>query len=229
VSTEASAAIGVVVVDDDAQAREDLRQCLARSPDIAIVGEAADGLEALAVARRTQPDLVLMDLRMPRCDGLEASRMLLSRARAAGLRRGPKVIVLTSPDTEAAHVLEALRIGASGFIAKDTSPARLLAAVHAVLAGEPMLSPHAIAHLLAGAPPTNGSRVSVARERLAALTDREHELALAIGRGLSDAEIAEELSMSLANVTTQIPRLYAKLGVSNRVQVALTVHDAGLA
>jgi DNA-binding NarL/FixJ family response regulator len=228
VSTQASAAIAVVLVDDDLQARAALRESVGSSPDIAVVGEAGDGLEALTVAKRTRPDVVLMDLRMPRCDGLDASRMLLSRARAAGLRLGPKVIVLTTPDTEEALVVEALRIGASGFIAKDTRPARLVAAIHAVVAGEPMLSPSAIGRLVARAPGANGTRAAAARDRIAGLTDSERELAIAVAHGLTDSEIAEELSMTMPNVTVLIPRLFAKLGVNNRIQVALIVHDAGV-
>ena len=228
VNTGDSAAISVVIVDDDPMVRAGLRSGLSGSPDIAVVGEAGDGVEALTVVKQTRPDVVLMDLRMPRRDGLATTRLLLSRARAARQRAGPKVVVLTTSESDDL-VVEALRIGASGFLLKDTSPARLVEAVHAVMAGGPMLSPHLMARLVARVRQADGTRASIARERLSTLTDREREVAVSLCKGMSTAEIAEELAMGEPIVMAHMSRVCAKLGVDNRMQIALTVHDAGLA
>jgi len=144
-----------------------------------------------------------------------------------GVLEPPKVIVLTTFDTDEL-VVQALRIGASGFLLKDTPPHRLVEAVHAVAAGQPILSPSVTAQLIAKVSRGDDARTSVARERLSTLTDREYEVALAIGRGLSNAEIAAELYMGVPTVKAHVSRLLTKLDADNRVQIALTVHDAGL-
>ena len=222
----ADARIAVVLVDDDALVRAGLRMILGGAPDIEVVGEAADGLEALTVIDGAGPQVVLMDIRMPRRDGLEATRLLLEGQRNSGRLSPARVIVLTTFDADDL-VLEALRIGASGFLLKDTPPERLVAAVRDVAAGQPILSPSVTAQLIARVARVDESRRDIARARLAPLTAREREVAAAIGRGLSNAEISAELYMSVPTVKAHVSRLLAKLGADNRVQIALTVHDAG--
>ncbi|WP_127573389.1 response regulator [Georgenia faecalis] len=217
-----SAPVRVAVVDDDPLVRAGLRMILGGDPTIAIVGEASDGHEALDLVERERPDVVLMDIRMPRQDGLVATRRLGERGSSA------RVIVLTTFDTDE-MVLTALRHGAAGFLLKDTPPADLVDAVRRVARGEPMLSPSVTAQLIAAvAQPRDDSRERSARERLDRLTEREREVAVAIGRGLSNAEIARELYMGVATVKTHVAHLFTKLDATNRVHIARCVHDAGL-
>ena len=215
-----SAPIRVLVVDDDALVRAALTMLLAGAGDIEVAGEAADGSQAQAAVAAHQPDVVLMDIRMPGVDGLAATEMLRGRDRP------PEVIVLTTFDADD-HVLRALRAGASGFLLKDTPPAGIIGAIRAVAAGEPILSPaitrRLIGHVTAG---DDGDRRR-AREQLGRLTGREREVAVAIGRGKSNAEISRELYMSIATVKAHVSRLLDKLGFNNRVQIALLAHDAG--
>lgn len=217
--------VTVALVDDDALVRAGLRMILGGSASIEVVGEASDGAEAVEVVRATRPDVVLMDIRMPRRDGLAATQDLL--AGDDGALQPPKVIVLTTFDTDDL-VVRALRMGASGFLLKDTPPDALVQAVLAVADGQPILSPSVTAQLIAKVSQGDDARATDARRRLADLTDREREVALAIGRGLSNAEIAAELYMGVPTVKAHVSRLLTKLGADNRVQIALTVHDAGL-
>jgi DNA-binding NarL/FixJ family response regulator len=219
--------IRVVIVDDDALVRAGLRMILAGASDIEIVGEASDGIQALDVVAAAAPRVVLMDIRMPRRDGLEATRLLLESQRQSARLRPASVIVLTTFDTDEL-VLEALRIGASGFLLKDTPPERLVQAVRDVAAGHPILSPSVTAQLIARVSSVDDTRRGAALARLDVLTAREREVAIAVGRGMSNAEISGELFMSVSTVKTHGTRLLAKLGADNRVQIALTVHDAGL-
>jgi DNA-binding NarL/FixJ family response regulator len=212
--------VRVVVVDDDELVRLGLRMVLGADPVIEVVGEAVDGLDALAVVDREHPDVVLMDIRMPRWDGLAALR----RLRPA--HPGTAVVVLTTFDTDDL-VLTALRDGAAGFLLKNTPPQDLLAAVRAVAEGRPMLSPSVTAQLIAAVSRRpDPARAGEARQRLAVLTEREAAVAGAVARGLSNAEIAAELYLSLGTVKTHLGHLFDKLGVENRVQVALLVRDA---
>ncbi|WP_245852522.1 response regulator [Isoptericola jiangsuensis] len=216
--------VKVVVVDDDALVRAGLRLILGGSPDIDVVADAADGADAVDVVRRHRPDVVLMDIRMPRLDGLEATRHVVA------LPDAPRVIVLTTFDTDD-MVLQALRAGAAGFLLKDTPPERLVAAVLAAAAGEPTLSPSVMTQLIARVSvevPDPARRPGSAARRVASLTDREREVAVVLSRGLSNAEIAAELYMSVPTVKTHLSRILDKLGAANRVQAAITVHDAGL-
>ncbi len=218
--------IAVVLVDDDALVRTGLRLILGGSPDIDVVGEASDGLEGVATVERHAPDVVLMDIRMPRLDGIAATERVLA------LSDPPRVIVLTTFDTDE-MVIDALRAGASGFLLKSTRPERLVEAIRSVAAGEPMLSPSVTAQLIgrvtSDAPATGAAQARrQALARLAALTDREREVAVALGRGASNAEIARSLYMGLPTVKTHVSRVLTKLGLDNRTQVALLVHDAGL-
>ena len=214
--------IRVAIVDDDAMVRTGLRLLLGGLADIEVVAEAADGVEAVTVAAANCPDVMLMDIRMPRMDGLMATQRIRSRPSA------PHVLVLTT-FTADDYVLEALRSGASGFLLKDTPPQEIITAVRTVAAGAGTLSPSVIRGLIDFvADPEAGSRRARARARLEALTEREREVAVALGRGWSNAEIGTGLSMSLATVKGHVSRVLAKLDLNNRVQVAVLVHDAEL-
>jgi DNA-binding NarL/FixJ family response regulator len=215
-------AIRLLLVDDDPLVRAGLSFMMGGAEDIEIVGEAADGGEVEALVDRTRPDVVLMDIRMPTVDGLTATERLRARKDA------PQVVVLTTFHADE-QVLRALRAGAAGFVLKDTPPAEILAAVRRVAAGDPVLSPtvtrQLMQHAVGSAADTRRTR---ARERMAALNDREREVAVAVGRGLSNAEIATGLFMSVATVKAHVSRILAKLDLNNRVQVALLAYDAGL-
>ncbi|WP_280949229.1 response regulator transcription factor [Friedmanniella luteola] len=214
--------VRVLLADDDALVRAGLRMILGGHPDLEVVGEARDGVEAVELAGALAADVVLMDIRMPRQDGLAATEVLLRSGSP------PAVLVLTTFDTDDS-VLTALRIGASGFLLKDTPPDRIVDAVRRVATGEPMLSPSVTAQLIAAvAGGQQPDRAAAARSRLAGLTEREREVALAVGAGRTNAEIGAALYMSVATVKAHVSRVMAKLGVENRVQVAIQVHDAGL-
>ncbi len=215
--------IRVLIVDDDPLVRSGLAMILGGSTTVTVVGQAADGREGLAGVAEYRPDVVLIDIRMPVMDGIEATTALIA------LPEPPKVIVLTTFDADD-YVMRALAAGASGFLLKDTAPEAIVEAVHRVAAGEPMLSPSVTTTLIQQVTTQHsGDRSAAALERLARLTEREHEVALAVGRGLSNAEIAGELYLSVPTVKAHIGRLFSKLEVENRVQIALCVHDAGLA
>lgn len=221
-TTDSEQPIRLLLVDDDALVRSGLELILGGAPDIEIVGQAADGVAAVEQVAALRPDLVLMDVRMPRLDGVAATEQLLAQ-----LGEDLRVVVLTTFDTDDL-VMRALRAGASGFLLKDTPPARLVEAVRAVAAGQPILSPSITASLIAqvsGAPTRDGT--AQARARLAALSERELEVARAVGQGLSNAEISRTLYLSVPTVKAHVSRLLDKLDCSNRVQVALLVHDAG--
>ncbi|MFF4987329.1 response regulator [Streptosporangium saharense] len=219
--SSAGPVIRVLIVDDDALVRAGLSMILGGAPDLLVVGEGGDGSEVPELVARHRPDVVLMDIRMPRVDGLTATERL--RATCAP----PEVVVLTTFHADA-QVLRALRAGAAGFLLKDTPPADLVTAIRKVGAGEPILSPavtrQLIAHVSDGGAGTRGEQ---ARALLAVLSDRERDVALAVGRGRSNAEIAAELYMSVATVKAHVSRVLTKLELNNRVQIALTVHDAG--
>jgi len=218
---EVSEQIRVLVVDDDALVRAGLTMLLAGADDIEIVGEASDGSEVEHAVAEHQPDVVLMDIRMPRMDGLAATEIVRARDPS------PEVIVLTTFDADD-HVLSALRAGASGFLLKDTSPADIVRAIRAVAAGEPILSPTITRRLIEHATEGGGGeRRRHAREQIDLLSEREREVAVAIGHGKSNAEISRELYMSVATVKAHVSRLLEKLEFNNRVQIALLAHDAG--
>ncbi|MFE3248045.1 response regulator [Streptomyces sp. NPDC059209] len=217
-----STIIRLLIVDDDPLVRAGLTFMLGGADDIEIVGEASDGSEVDALVRARTPDVVLMDIRMPVMDGLSATELLRARADA------PEVLVLTTFHADE-QVLRAMRAGAAGFVLKDTPPTEIVAAVRQVAAGEPVLSPavtRQLMHHVAGAP--TGVRKDTATGRLARLAEREREVALGVGRGSSNAEIAAELFMSVPTVKAHVSRILAKLDLNNRVQIALLVHDADL-
>ncbi|WP_405883734.1 response regulator transcription factor [Streptomyces sp. NBC_01136] len=214
-------AIRLLLVDDDPLVRAGLSFMMGGADDIEIVGEAADGGEVEALVERTRPDVVLMDIRMAVVDGLTATERLRGRKDA------PQVVVLTTFHADD-QVLRALRAGAAGFVLKDTPPVEILAAVRRVAAGDPVLSPAVTRQLMehaAGGP--SGTRRTTARSRIGVLNDREREVAVAVGSGASNAEIAAELYMSVATVKTHVSRILAKLDLNNRVQIALLTYDAG--
>jgi DNA-binding NarL/FixJ family response regulator len=213
--------IRVLLVDDDALVRSGLKMMLAGAKQIEVVGEADDGRGVLAAVDAHRPDVVLMDIRMPQLDGIAATRLL------RGQPRPPAVIVLTTFDADEL-VMRALQAGAAAFLLKDTAPVEIVRAIESVHAGDGMLSPAIARRLIAlvAGDSDAAERHESARERLASLTAREHEVALAVGQGRANADIARELHMSVATVKAHVSRLLSKLGVDNRVQIALLVHDA---
>jgi DNA-binding NarL/FixJ family response regulator len=214
------APVRVLLVDDDALVRAGLRLIISSADDIAVVGEAGDGDEAVAAVQQHHPDVVLMDIRMPRVDGITAT------AKLRALDAPPQVVVLTTFQADE-HVVAALRAGASGFLVKDTPPADILAAIRLVAAGDAIISPSVTRTLLAHFAPSGASdRQQAAARKLADLSDRELEVSTAVGDGSSNAEIAVSLFMREATVKAHVPRILTNLEVSNRVQVAILVHDA---
>ncbi|SDE31385.1 response regulator [Glycomyces harbinensis] len=214
--------LNVLVVDDDPLVRAGLRMILGGAGDLAVVGEAGSGTEVPALVERLRPDVVLMDLHMPGVDGLTATERLRSAPGA------PEVLVLTAFEADG-HVRRALRAGAGGFLLKDTPPADIVAAVRRVAAGEPVLSPEVTRRLIGLAVGGAEDRRTAARERLALLNERETEIAVEVGRGSANAEIAAAVHLSVPTVKTHVSAALAKLGLNNRVQLALLVNDAGLA
>jgi len=214
--------VRVLIVDDDALVRAGLRMILDSSDQLQVVGEAADGSAAVAATLAHRPDVVLMDIRMPDVDGITAT----SRLRA--LQQPPHVIVLTTFHLDD-YVFRALRAGASGFLLKDTPPQQILEAVRLVAGGEAMLSPAVTRTLIAHFSDNSGiPRKAAAQAALATLSDREREVAVEVGRGRSNAEIGAVLYMSEATVKAHVSRLLTKLDATNRVQIAIVVHDAGV-
>ena len=217
---DADTPIRVLVVDDQDLVRAGFRLILERS-GLDVVGEAADGIEAIEVAAATRPDVVLMDVRMPRLDGIEATRRIL-----AGLEPLPRIIALTTFDLDE-HVYGAIRAGASGYLLKDISPVSLVNAVHVVASGEAMLAPAVINRMIDRYAQGQPVRDELARV-IADLTERENDVARLVARGLPNAEIAARLHLSEATVKSYVSRLLTKLGVRDRVQIAVFAYESGL-
>jgi DNA-binding NarL/FixJ family response regulator len=213
--------IRVLIVDDEELMRVGLRTMLEADDDITVVAEARNGDEAVAEVRAHRPTVVLMDIRMPKSDGLTATRAL------AVLPEPPKVIVLTTFDLDE-YVHAALRAGAVGFLLKDTPPRDLIKAVHVVADGQAMLSPSVTRNLISAFVERDSPVGDDARDRLKVLTDREREVLALVGRGLSNTEIGERLHNSQATVKAHVSRLLTKLDLANRVQAAILAHDANL-
>ena len=212
--------VRVLLVDDDALVRAGLSMILSSAGDLEVVGEADDGARAVAAVREHRPDVVLMDIRMAEMDGITATAALRR------LDQPPQVIVLTTFQADE-QVMSALRAGASGFLVKDTPPAEIINAVRLVASGEAIISPSVTRTLLSHFGEGQASdRRRAAAQRLATLTEREREVAAAIGAGASNAEVAASLFMSETTVKAHVSRLFTKLDVVNRVQIAILVHDA---
>ena len=213
--------IRVLIADDHELMRNGLRAILDAQQDIEVIGEAEHGAQAVENAIRLHPDVVIMDIRMPRLDGIEATRRLAVQAEKA-----PKVLVLTTFDLDE-YVYEALRAGAAGFLLKDTPPRQLAEAVRTIAAGESLLAPAVTRRLIeryVSRPPGGTAR----RERFAGLTERELDVLQLITRGLSNAEIGAKLFLSEATVKTHVTRILAKLGVRDRVQAVVLAYESGL-
>ncbi len=213
--------IRVVLADDQALLRAGLRALLDAEDDIDVVGEAANGREAVTVVRATRPDVVLMDIRMPELDGLEATRAIAADEDLAGSR----VIILTTFDLDE-YVFEAIRIGASGFLVKDTEPVELLRGVRAVANGDALLSPNVTRRLIAEF--ADRSRRTRPLELLDPLTEREREVVALVGEGLTNDEIAVRLVMSPATAKTHVSRSMIKLQARDRAQLVVMAYETGL-
>ncbi|RQP11775.1 MAG: DNA-binding response regulator [Microbacteriaceae bacterium] len=216
--------IRVLLVDDQSMLRMGFRMVLSAEDGIEVVGEAGDGAAGVSMTKALQPDVVLMDVRMPGVDGIEATRRILAEA------PGARVIILTTFDLDE-YAFAALRVGASGFLLKDARPAELVAAIRAVAAGDAAVAPRVTRRMLelfaerlpdAAAAPKED-------ERLAVLTPREHEIFAALGEGLSNAEIAERFVLSEATVKTHVARVLGKLGLRDRVQAVVLAYETGVA
>ena len=214
--------IRVLVADDQTLVRAGFRVLVDSAPDLEVVGEAGDGIEALELARRERPDVVLMDIRMPRLDGLEATRRIVADELLAGVR----VLVLTTFDLDE-YVYAALRAGASGFLLKDTPPGDLLAAIRVVAAGDALLAPGVTRRLIAEFS-RRPEPSAVTPAALAGLTDRERQVLALVARGLSNAEIADQLVVSAATAKTHVSRVLAKLQARDRAQLVMLAYETGL-
>ena len=219
----------VLVADDQALVRAGFRLILEAQPDIDVVAEATDGATAVRLVRRHRPDVVLMDIRMPALDGLEATRrLLLATDGEPPMPMPPRIVILTTFDLDE-YVYAALQAGASGFLLKDVSPEHLVGAVRTVAVGDALLAPSITRRLVERyARPTTAPAVGATPEAIARLTPREHEVFLLVARGLSNAEIAEQLVVTEATVKTHVAGILAKLELRNRAQVVVLAYESGL-
>ncbi|AJE83266.1 MULTISPECIES: response regulator [Streptomyces] len=213
--------IRVMLVDDQVLLRTGFRMVLAAQPDMEVVAEAGDGAEALEVLRATAVDVVLMDVRMPRLDGVEATR------RICAAEDPPKVLILTTFDLDE-YAFSGLKAGASGFMLKDVPPGELLAAIRAVHSGDAVVAPSTTRRLLDRFAPMLPTGTEEAHSELSRLTDREREVMVLIAQGLSNGEIAARLVLSEATVKTHVGRILTKLGLRDRVQVVVLAYETGL-
>jgi DNA-binding NarL/FixJ family response regulator len=213
--------IRVVVADDQALVRSGFRVLVDVAPDMEVVGEAADGAEAVALVAEHTPDVVLMDIRMPVLDGIDATRQVTAASPAT------KVLILTTFDLDE-YVYAALRAGASGFLLKDTRPEELLAGIRTIAAGEAMLAPTVTSRLIAEFANRPQDAPAVRPVELADLTDREREVLIEAGRGLSNAEIGARLRISPATAKTHVSRLLMKLGAHDRAQLVVIAYESRL-
>ncbi|QES51651.1 DNA-binding response regulator [Streptomyces venezuelae] len=215
--------IRVLLADDQALVRAAFAMLLDSAPGMEVVGQAGTGAEAVALARSARADVVVMDIRMPEMDGIEATRRIAADEDLAGVR----VLVLTTYDTDE-HVLEALRAGASGFLVKDTEPADLLAAIRTVAAGDALLSPGPTARLIARVLRTPGPPEPAAGPALGGLSDRERQVLALVARGQNNTEIAETLGLSPLTAKTHVSRIMGKLDVRDRAQLVIVAYESGI-
>jgi len=215
--------IRVLLVDDQALVRAGFRMILDAESDVEVVGEAVDGREAIEQAALLSPDVVLMDIRMPELDGLEATRRIL----ASGDDSAPRILILTTFDPDE-YIYEALRAGASGFLVKDTPPEQLVSAIHVIAEGEALLSPSITKRVISEFVRGGGPKAAAQFPRLGELTARELEVMKLIARGLSNAEIAKELFVSETTVKTHVARILMKLELRDRVQAVVLAYEAGV-
>jgi len=213
--------IRILLVDDQALVRAGFRMILDAEPDMEVVGEAGDGREAIDQVRALHPDIVLMDIRMPDLDGLEATRRILESGDDA-----PKILMLTTFDLDE-YVYEALRAGASGFLLKDTPPEQLVSAIEVISQGEALLSPAVTRRVISEFVKGTGPKPQAQFPRLQELTAREHEVLTLIARGLSNAEIAKTLFVSETTVKTHVARILMKLNLRDRVQAVVLAYESG--
>lgn len=221
-SGSAGRPITVLLVDDEGLVRSGFRALLDAEDDIEVVGEAADGAQAVEQARATRPDVVLMDIRMPRTDGIQATRQITTTRGLDAVR----ILILTTYDTDA-YVYEGLQAGASGFLLKDAGPAELLHGIRVVAAGESLLAPRITRRLISHFTARRAAG-RAAEERLSVLTDREREVLALVGRGLSNAEIGAELFLSPATARTHVSHAMVKLGARDRAQLVVIAYQTGL-
>ena len=213
--------IKVLIADDEALVRAGLRMILQSDPDIEVVAEACDGADALTQIRAHRPDVVLMDIRMPRLDGLAATHQIST------LPDAPPILVLTTFDRDE-YVYTALQNGAAGFLFKDTPPQELIAAVRTIADGNAILAPSVTKRLIAHFAQGSGTQAE-ARTRLAALTPREREVLTVVAQGMSNAQAARTMHLSEATIKAHVSQIMAKLGATNRVQIAIVAHQANTA
>jgi DNA-binding NarL/FixJ family response regulator len=213
--------IRILLADDQALVRAGFRALLDAEEGIEIVGEAGDGVAAVRLAKATRPDVILMDIRMPHVDGLEATRQIAADASLADCR----IVILTTFDLDE-YVFEALRVGASGFLLKDTEPVDLIRGVRAVAAGDALLSPRVTRRLIAEF--AGRAKAPAPPRQLDQLTDREREVMALVGAGLSNEEIAAQLFVSPATAKTHVSRAMVKLGARDRAQLVVFAYEAGL-
>jgi len=214
--------IRILLVDDQALVRAGFRMILDAETEMEVVGEASDGREAIDQVRALRPEIVLMDIRMPELDGLEATRRILASGDEA-----PKILMLTTFDLDE-YVYEALRAGASGFLLKDTPPEQLVAAIGVISQGEALLSPTITRRVISEFVKGTGPKPQAQFPRLQDLTAREREVLTLIARGLSNAEIAKTLFVSETTVKTHVARILMKLGLRDRVQAVVLAYESGI-
>lgn len=219
--------IRVLIVDDQAMVRSGFKMIVQAENDITVVGEASDGIEAIEVAGRCNPHVILMDVRMPRMDGIEAAGQIIGRRTNGQLASGPRVLMLTTFDLDD-YVYAALRAGVSGFMLKDAPAEQLIEAIRVIAAGEALLAPSVTRRLIEDIGKRPARDASISAPGLDQLTERELEVLRLVAKGLSNAEIAEQLYLGEATIKTHVGRMLMKLNIRDRVQAVVLAYESGL-